>query len=143
MYEVIFSRGHATLELAVSVCWSVGWSVTFLNCERYWHFSPCPTKCEFIFCYTAPAHPSATGGECIRPCLVVDTQLYERLCPFVGLSVSRSVEVIELRKSKNAQFRPCPPVRNWWPCIRPCFFKERKRSGARSPFFTIFVCLQS
>ena len=66
---LIFSRGHATLELAVSVGLSVGWSVTFLICERFRHCCPCPTKHECIFCYTAPAHPSATGGECIRPCL--------------------------------------------------------------------------
>ena len=25
-----------------------------------------------------------------------------------------------MEKWENAYFRPCPPVRNWWPCIRPC-----------------------
>ena len=44
---VVFSRGHATLHLAVSVSRSVRRSVTFLNSERF-----------FI---TAPAQPSATG----------------------------------------------------------------------------------
>ena len=45
--------------------------------------------------------------------LVGDKRLYKRLCPSVGW--------LELRKCENAQFRPCPPGRDWyWPCIRPC-----------------------
>ena len=43
----LFSRGHATLHLAVSVrpsvCPSIRPSVTFLNCERFWRYSSCPT----------------------------------------------------------------------------------------------------
>ena len=62
-----WSYRHATLELAMSVGLLVCWFVTFLICERFRHFCPCQTKCECILCYTAPAHPSATGGECIRP----------------------------------------------------------------------------
>ena len=53
--------------------------------------------------------------------LVADTQLYKRLCPSVGPSVSPSVRNHRVKKWENAHFRPCPPVRNWWPCIRPCF----------------------
>ena len=26
------------------------------------------------------------------------------------------------RKVGNIHFRPCPPVRNWWPFIRPCTY---------------------
>ena len=44
----IFSRGLATLELAVSVGRSVGRSVRNKN------------KMQAFFCYSAPAHPSAT-----------------------------------------------------------------------------------
>ena len=47
----IFSRGHATLHLAVSV----GPSEIFLNYKRF-------------FCATAPAEPSETRLPCIRPC---------------------------------------------------------------------------
>ena len=47
---VVFSRGHATLHLTVSV----RPSVTFLNSEQ--------------FRITAPAQPSATGLPCIQPC---------------------------------------------------------------------------
>ena len=43
----IFSRGNATLHLAMSVSRSVGRSVhpsdTFLNSERFLHYCPCPT----------------------------------------------------------------------------------------------------
>ena len=53
---------------------------------------------------------------CLR-FLVADWRLYKRLCP----SVAPLVRVIEFRKCENAQYRPCPPVRDWyWPCIRPC-----------------------
>ena len=59
--------------------------------------------------------------------LVADTQLYKRLCPFVGTSVGPSVRWSvrgdRVGKCENAHFRPCPPVRNWYlPCIRPCCF---------------------
>ena len=37
----------------------------------------------------------------------------------VGPSIGPSARV---EKWENAHFRPCPPVRNWWPCIRPCYF---------------------
>ena len=63
-----FSRGHATLHLAVSV----GRSVRY---KLFWILSG--------FCITAPAQPSATVLPCIRPCffsynyfiLVADSQL--------------------------------------------------------------------
>ena len=61
-----------------------------------------------------------------NPFLVADTQLYKRLCPSVRWSVGRSVgwsvRHARVEKWENAHFRPCPPVRNWWPCIRPCCF---------------------
>ena len=57
--------------------------------------------------------------------LVKDTQLYKRLCPYVGWLVGPSVCYARVEKWENAHFRPCPPVRNWWPCIRPCFNSER------------------
>merc|ERR1711942_502055 len=90
--------------------------------------------------------PVRDWGEYLRPCccycccccrrllllfLVADTQLYKRLCPSVGRLVGRlvgrsvgwSIEVIE-SLWENAHIRPCPPVRNWWPCIWPCFFLQ-------------------
>ena len=50
---ILFSRGHATLELAVSVGRSVGRS---------------DFKFSIGFRIAAPAQPSATGLPCIRPC---------------------------------------------------------------------------
>ena len=38
--------------------------------------------------------------------------------PSVRLSVSTSARV---KKWENAHIHPCPPIRNWWPCIRPYF----------------------
>ena len=63
-----------------------------------------------------------------RAFLVADTQLYKRLCPSVRWLVGRSVGWLvswlvrhaQVEKWENAHFRSCPPVRNWWPCIRPC-----------------------
>ena len=49
----IFSRGHATLHLAVSVGRSVSPSVTFLNSERFSHYCSCPTVREWIAMYPA------------------------------------------------------------------------------------------
>ena len=46
----LFSRGHATLHLAVSVGRSVRPSVTFLNSE---HYCPCPTVRDWIAVYPA------------------------------------------------------------------------------------------
>ena len=52
-----FSRGHATLHLAVSVGPSVrpsvGPSVTFLNSERFSHYCSCPTVRDWIAVYPA------------------------------------------------------------------------------------------
>ena len=39
----------------------------------------------------------------------------------VGWLVGPSVRHAQVDNGENAHFRPCPPVRNWWPCIRPCF----------------------
>ena len=57
----LFSRGHATLHLAVSVGRSVGPSVrlsvrpsvTFLNYERFSHYCSCPTVRDWIAVYPA------------------------------------------------------------------------------------------
>ena len=38
-----------------------------------------------------------------------------------ALTVRPSVRNARVEKWENAHFRPCPPVRNWWLCIRPCF----------------------
>ena len=54
-FFLIFSRGHATLHLGLSVGRSVGPS-------HFWIPSD--------FRITAPAQPSATGLPCIRPCLL-------------------------------------------------------------------------
>ena len=55
--EVTFSRGHATLHLAMSVGRSVGRSVgpsvTFLNSGRFSHYCSCPTVCDWIAVYPA------------------------------------------------------------------------------------------
>ena len=58
MYKVtFFSRGHATLHLAVSVGPSVGpsirLSITFLNCERFLHYCSCPTVRDCLAVYPA------------------------------------------------------------------------------------------
>ena len=56
----VFSRGHTTLHLAVSVGRSVGWSVDrSVGLSHFW----IPSGFR-----TAPAKPSATGLPCIRPC---------------------------------------------------------------------------
>ena len=47
----IFSRGHATLELAVSVRRYVGRSEILLNCGRFLHYSSCPTVHDWIALY--------------------------------------------------------------------------------------------
>ena len=49
----IFSRGHATLHLAVLVGRSVRPSVTFLNCEQFSHYCSCPTVRDWIAVYPA------------------------------------------------------------------------------------------
>ena len=53
----IFSRGHATLHLAMSVGTLVGpsvrRSVTFLNSERFSHYCSCPTVRDWIAVYPA------------------------------------------------------------------------------------------
>ena len=53
----VFSRGHATLHLAVLVGPlvrpSVGWSVTFPNCMRFLHYCSCPTVRDWIAVYPA------------------------------------------------------------------------------------------
>ena len=55
--------------------------------------------------------------------LVADTQLYKRLCPSVRQSIRPSVhQSARVEKWGNAHIRPCPPVRNWRPCIRPYYF---------------------
>ena len=42
---------------------------------------------------------------------------------FVHLSARQSVGPwARVKKCQNAHFHSCPPFRNWWPCIRPCFF---------------------
>ena len=57
----------------------------------------------------------------------MDTQLYKRLCPSVRPSVRWSVgPSARVEKWVNAHIRPCPPVRIWWPCIRPCFLSSSK-----------------
>ena len=49
----LFSRGHATLHLAVSVGRSVSRYVTFLNSERFSHYCSCPTVRDWIAVYPA------------------------------------------------------------------------------------------
>ena len=45
--------------------------------------------------------------------------------PSVGPSVRWSVRPsARVENWENAHIRPCPPVRNWWPRIRPCFYKH-------------------
>ena len=55
--SLFFSRGHATLHLALSVGRSVGRSVrpsvTFLNSERFSHYCSCPTLRDWIAVYPA------------------------------------------------------------------------------------------
>ena len=42
------------------------------------------------------------------------------VCPSVRLFVGPSVHNDQVGNRENAHFCPCPPVRNWWPCIWPC-----------------------
>ena len=49
----IFSRGHATLELAVSVCPSVPPSEILLNWVRFPHYGPCQTVRDCFAWYPA------------------------------------------------------------------------------------------
>ena len=51
--SVLFSRGHATLHLAVSVGPSVRPLVTFLNFDRSSHHCYCPTVRDWIAVYPA------------------------------------------------------------------------------------------
>ena len=51
--QPLFSRGHATLHLAVSVGRSVGRSVTFLNSEPFLRYCSCPTVRDWIAVYPA------------------------------------------------------------------------------------------
>ena len=50
VFLFLFSRGHATLHLAVSIRPSVG-PVTFLNCERFSHYCSCPSVRDWIAVY--------------------------------------------------------------------------------------------
>ena len=82
----IFSRGHATLHLAVSVVRSVGMSVPPVLRHIF--------EFRAVFCITALAQPSATGLPCIRPCLEgeLDSQFPEikDVNVFTGLMVEIS-----------------------------------------------------
>ena len=49
----VFSRGHASLHLAVSVSPSVGRLVTFLNSQWFLHYCSCPTVSDWIAVYPA------------------------------------------------------------------------------------------
>ena len=49
----VFSRGHVTLHIAVSVGMSVGYKFCWI---------------PSVFCISAPAQPSGTGLPCIQPC---------------------------------------------------------------------------
>ena len=84
----------------------------YVKSQRYW--TVC--SCIDVFLYTI-------SQKCLA-FLVADTQLYKRLCPSVGWLVDQlvgwSVCHASVEKWENAHFRPCPPVCNWWPCIRPC-----------------------
>ena len=64
--ELFFSREHATLEPTVSIGPTVRRSVTFL--------------------FSAPAHPSATWGECIRPFS------YNEYLRFIEITLCTNVE---------------------------------------------------
>ena len=59
--SLVFSRGHLTLDLAMSVGQSdrpsdrlsLCQSVTFFNCERSLHYCPCPSICKCLTVYRA------------------------------------------------------------------------------------------
>ena len=70
--------------------------------------------------------------------LVADTQLFKRLCPSVHRSVRPSARV---EKWVNAHIRPCPPVCNWWQCIRPCFFFLTFFLFSLSSFFLLSITI--
>ena len=76
----------------------------------------------FLFCFSFFVASLSLLFLFLFSFLVADTQLYKRLCPSVRWSVGWSVRHARVEKWENAHFRPCPSVRNWWPCIRPCFY---------------------
>ena len=69
LLSFLFSRRHAALLLALSVCWSIGWTVplkqfwntVFILCYVLCHFKECKCKyyCTVVlwYCGTAPAQP--------------------------------------------------------------------------------------
>ena len=65
------------------------------------------------------------------------------VCPSIGPSVCPWARV---KQWENAHIRPCPPVRNWRLCIRPCFFSrmhatlQPAMSVSRSVGASVTVC---
>ena len=63
--------------------------------------------------------------------------------PSVGRSISPFVSPLvrndRVEKWENAHFRSCPPVRKWWPCIRPCFLPFVIQEKATKQVTTIFA----
>ena len=71
-----------------------------------------------------------------------DTQLYKRLCPSFGPLVCQSVSPSISTSWKvgivgSAHIRPYPPIRNWWPCIQPCFLYHVNWHDLRKIFIFI------
>ena len=119
---------RSILKLAISVHWSVGWSV-----YPFLHLSVCPSVTQYF--------------------LIADPHLYKRLCPSVSPSVGPSVgRGDRVEKWKNERFGyflcmfvcgggvgwgvdgvgvrmgvgcPCPPVRNDIVTPRHLFAKDR------------------
>ena len=88
----------------------------------------------------------------IRACFLLRTRNSLRgfVRPLVRRSVGPSVCNDRVGKCEKAHFRPCPPVRNWWPCIQPysLHFLLRLRSAVgvshnKIPFDIIFSDLES
>ena len=102
--QCIFSRGHATLHLAVSVGRSVPLLVTFLNCERFSHYCSCPTICDWIAVY--PALSKSGTSNSIKD--------FFRL--LVCLLVHRSVLYACVENAKNARSWCCS-----WNCLCVCW----------------------
>ena len=96
------------------------WSCSmFLNLRRYKRLCPfVGPSVRLLYLSVGPSIGHARIEKCEIAFLVADTQLYKRLCPSVRPLVGPWTRV---EKWGNAHFRPCPPVRDWWPCIRPCF----------------------
>ena len=76
--SIIFSCGHVTLHLAMSV----RKKVTFLNCKRFLHNCSCPSVCDWIAVYLAlfPSNLQASSCNCRSFCQTPTSVVFKKMC---------------------------------------------------------------